>query len=72
VKRNTAYVKSSAALEIARELDGFWKLLYIFIVVPPFIRNALYDVIARNRYKRFGKKRHPMAPRQETRDRFIE
>jgi predicted DCC family thiol-disulfide oxidoreductase YuxK len=50
------YQRSTAALRIARQLSGAWPLLYIFMIVPAFIRNAVYDFIARNRYKWFGKK----------------
>ncbi|MFK7951184.1 MAG: thiol-disulfide oxidoreductase DCC family protein [Saprospiraceae bacterium] len=55
VEDGQIYQKSSAALRIARKLDGLWSLLFIFIIVPPFIRNRVYDFIARNRYRWFGK-----------------
>ena len=55
VENGNIYQKSSAALRIARRLDGLWALLFIFIIIPPFIRNAVYDYIARNRYRWFGK-----------------
>lgn len=66
------YRQSSAALEIARQLTGAWPLMYAFIVVPPIIRNAVYDWIARNRYKWFGKKDACMIPTPELKARFIE
>lgn len=50
------YQRSTAALHIARQLTGAWPLLYVLIIIPAFIRNAVYDFIARNRYKWFGKK----------------
>jgi predicted DCC family thiol-disulfide oxidoreductase YuxK len=50
------YTKSTAALRITKELKGLWKLFYIFIISPPFIRNFMYDLIARYRYKLFGKR----------------
>jgi predicted DCC family thiol-disulfide oxidoreductase YuxK len=50
------YTKSSASLRIARKLSGAWKLFYLFIVVPKPIRDWVYDIIARNRYKWFGKR----------------
>jgi predicted DCC family thiol-disulfide oxidoreductase YuxK len=53
-KGKVAY-RSSAALNMFKTLGGLWSLLYAFIIVPPFIRNAVYDVVARNRYKWFGK-----------------
>lgn len=67
-----AYQQSRAALEIARRLSGLWPLLYIFIIVPPFLRNWLYDLIATNRYRWFGKKDQCMIPTPELRSRFVE
>ncbi len=49
------YFKSTAALKVVKKLNGPVKLLYIFIIIPPFIRNFIYDFVARNRYKWFGK-----------------
>jgi predicted DCC family thiol-disulfide oxidoreductase YuxK len=65
------YLRSSAALRITRYLGGFWRVFQIFWIVPPFIRNALYDLIARNRYKWFGKKTECMMPRPELKERFL-
>ena len=65
------YKKSSAALRIARRLSGLYPLLYIFIIIPPFIRHALYDVIARNRYKWWGKRDSCRMPTPELRSRFV-
>jgi predicted DCC family thiol-disulfide oxidoreductase YuxK len=48
------YVKSEAALRIARELP-YWRWVGIFLLVPRFIRDAVYDLVARNRYRWFGK-----------------
>jgi predicted DCC family thiol-disulfide oxidoreductase YuxK len=56
ITNNRIYHKSSAALRVAKELKGFYPLLFVFIVIPPFILNAVYDLIAKNRYKWFGKK----------------
>ncbi|MDB5249551.1 MAG: hypothetical protein JWQ40_3945 [Segetibacter sp.] len=49
------YTKSTGALKVAKQLSGPWSLLYVFIIIPPFLRNPVYDFIARNRYKWFGK-----------------
>jgi predicted DCC family thiol-disulfide oxidoreductase YuxK len=49
------YFKSTAALKVVKKLNGPTKLLYIFIIVPPFIRNFIYDIVAKNRYKWFGR-----------------
>lgn len=72
IEDGKAYMRSAAALRIARHLDGAWKLLYGFIVVPAPIRDAIYDYIAANRYKWFGKKDdHCMLPSPEVRQRFL-
>jgi predicted DCC family thiol-disulfide oxidoreductase YuxK len=72
IEDGQAYTKSAAALQVARHLDGAWKLLYAFIVVPAPLRNLIYDYIAANRYKWFGKKDdHCMLPSPEVRQRFL-
>ncbi|USK64015.1 thiol-disulfide oxidoreductase DCC family protein [Peribacillus frigoritolerans] len=72
IEKDKAYYKSSAALRICRRLQGAWKLLYGFIIVPSFIRNFVYDFIAKNRYKWFGKKEEScMLPSPSVRKRFL-
>ena len=56
IENNKVYHKSTAALRVAKKLSGTIKILYIFIIIPPFIRDAVYSVIAKNRYRWFGKK----------------
>lgn len=65
------YRKSSAALRIAKKLKGLWPLLYIFIIIPPFIRHGVYDIIGKNRYKWFGKQDSCRMPTPELKQRFI-
>jgi predicted DCC family thiol-disulfide oxidoreductase YuxK len=65
------YLRSSAALRIAYYLGGFWNIFQIFWIIPPFIRNAIYNFIAKNRYKWFGKKTECMMPSPELRERFL-
>lgn len=69
---NHIYRKSSAALRIARKLAVPWPILYVFIVIPPFIRDAVYDFIGNHRYQWFGKFDQCMIPDDETRERFLE
>lgn len=66
------YTKSEAALRLWRRLGGLWSIAYAFIAVPAFVRDAVYDFIARNRYKWFGKKDECMIPGPEVRERFLE
>jgi predicted DCC family thiol-disulfide oxidoreductase YuxK len=71
LKGEKIYSKSDAALEVVRELNGLWPVLYIFKIVPTFIRNAVYDFVSKNRYKWFGKKNACMIPTPELNARFI-
>jgi predicted DCC family thiol-disulfide oxidoreductase YuxK len=65
------YQRSDAALLIAKKLSGAWKLLYSFIIIPRFIRNGVYNFIARNRYKWFGKQDACMLPTPELKAKFL-
>lgn len=71
IEDNKFYTKSTAALKVCRYLGALWPLCYGFIIVPKFIRNAVYDLLAKNRYKWFGKKDTCMIPTPEVRARFI-
>lgn len=70
--RGKLYTKSRAVLEIARIIGGFYSLFYAFIIIPGFIRNAVYQKIAKNRYKWFGKKNTCRIPTKDERSRFLE
>ena len=66
------YRRSRAALEIARRMNGAWPLLYAFVVVPGFIRDAVYNLIAKNRYKWFGRQDTCRMPTPELSARFLD
>ena len=66
-----AYDRSSAALHVANKLGGLWKLIYGLIVVPKFIRDSIYNFIARKRYSWFGKKDECMIPTPQLRSKFL-
>ncbi len=65
------YLKSSAALHVAKDLGGFWRLFYIFIIIPKFMRDFLYSLIAKTRYKIFGKRDACMVPAPDMKQRFL-
>jgi len=65
------YYKSKAALEIAKNLGGFWHFGTIFRIIPTGISNQLYDYIAENRYKWYGKKESCMIPTAELKSKFL-
>ena len=71
IKEGKVFLKSTAALMVAKQLRGGVKLLYGFIIVPTFIRNAVYNVIAKNRYKWFGKRESCMMPTPDLQSRFL-
>ncbi len=54
IQDDKIYTKSNAVLHILKCLDGLWPVFYIFIIVPAFIRDPVYDVIAKYRYRWFG------------------
>lgn len=64
--------KSTAALRITKYLDGLWPLCTIFLIIPRFIRDFFYDVIAKNRYRWFGKNDTCRLPNPEFEDRFYQ
>ena len=64
-------VGSDAVLKIARNLGGAWSLIYLFIIIPKFIRDDVYRIISRHRYRLFGKRDVCMIPSPEVLDKFI-
>lgn len=66
------WTRSTAALLVCRRLNGLWPLVYAGIVVPRFIRDAVYGAVARNRYRWFGKLDVCMMPTPELRKRFLD
>jgi len=65
------HMKSGAALRLSRYLDGVWPLFYILIIIPPFLRNAVYGFIAKNRYRWFGKQESCWLPTPDLKQRFL-
>ena len=70
-EKQNIFTESSAVLEIFRQLDGGWFLFYIFIIIPKFIRDFIYKLVARNRYQWFGKKNSCMMPLPGMKKRFL-
>ena len=69
---NQFFQRSDAALEITKRLGGALPLLYGFKIFPRFFRDAIYNWIANNRYRFFGKKNQCWVPTPELKARFIE
>lgn len=72
IENGAIHTKSTVALRMARRIGGVWALAYPFIILPKFIRDNIYDFIAKNRYGWFGKKDACMIPTPEVRTRFLQ
>lgn len=72
IDNGMAYTQSSAAIRICKHLNGGWKLFYGLIIIPKFVRDFFYNIIARNRYKWFGKKDQCMIPPADWKERFLD
>jgi predicted DCC family thiol-disulfide oxidoreductase YuxK len=71
VEDGHVHIRSTAALRVARRLRFPWPLFAAFLVVPRLLRDPLYDLVARNRYRWFGKREECMVPTAELRARFL-
>jgi predicted DCC family thiol-disulfide oxidoreductase YuxK len=71
IEGGIAYTRSTAALRVCRHLRGLWPLCHVFIIVPRFIRDGIYNWIAKNRYKWFGVRQECMIPTPEMKTRFL-
>ena len=72
IENGKAYTRSTAALRVCRNLTGPLRWLYPFIFLPAFLRNRVYDLIAANRYRWFGRKTECWLPRPEWKARFLD
>ncbi len=71
LENGKVYERSTAALRVAKRLGGFWPLLYGFIIVPRFIRDAVYNYVGKNRYNWFGKQESCWVPTPELKEKFL-
>lgn len=71
LKRERAHLRSDAVLRILADVGGAWSLLAVFRVVPRFLRDPLYDWVARHRYRWFGKLDSCPLPPPDQRARFL-
>lgn len=69
--KNKIYTRSAAALQIASKLRFPWSVFVIFYIIPGFIRDPIYDLIARKRYHWFGKRERCFVPGEGDRWRFL-
>ena len=72
IENNKYFTKSSAVLRICIHLSIFWKLFSIFLIIPIFFRDFFYGIIAKNRYRLFGKQDSCMLPSPNIKNRFLD
>ena len=72
LENGKAYTHSSAAIRLSKYLNGLYPVLQLFLIIPKFLRDPIYNWIARNRYKWFGKTDVCMIPTPELKSRFLE
>jgi predicted DCC family thiol-disulfide oxidoreductase YuxK len=65
------YQKSDAAIRLFSTFSGLWFMVKLFYLIPRFLRDFIYDFIAKRRYKWFGKKHSCMLPEGDVRHKFI-
>lgn len=71
IKNNKVYKKSSAIIHVGLSLKGFYLLSAIFFIIPKPIRDFIYDIVAKNRYKWFGKRDKCIIPTKDMKERFL-
>lgn len=71
IKDEIVFYKSDAIIEIAKLINGWPHLFKYACLFPKFLRDGMYNLIAKNRYSLFGKKETCMAPTEENRNRFL-
>ncbi|WP_208590194.1 thiol-disulfide oxidoreductase DCC family protein [Gracilibacillus suaedae] len=72
IEKDRVYTKSTAALRIANELKGVYQLFAIFLIIPKPVRDIFYTILAKNRYRWFGKKDQCMIPKPADKQRFLD
>ena len=64
--------ESDAVIKIVSSLNGIWKTATVLLIIPRIIRNPIYHLVARNRYKLFGKRDQCMVPSEDMKGRFVD
>ena len=71
IENGEVYTRSTAALKVCKHLNGLWPLMAVFIFVPLVIRDWVYNLISKNRYRWFGKRDACMIPSPEMKNKFL-
>lgn len=71
IKGDKYFIKSTAGINVLKDIGGVWRLFYVFIMVPTIIRDFIYNILSKKRYKLFGKRDVCMIPTPEIKQRFL-
>lgn len=71
IENGILYTRSTAALRVCKHLSGMWPLMTVFMIVPGSIRDWVYNLISKNRYRWFGKRDACMIPSPDVKDKFL-
>jgi predicted DCC family thiol-disulfide oxidoreductase YuxK len=71
IKGDKYFLRSTAALMVLRELGGFWRLFYFLMIIPRPVRDFIYNLVAKSRYRIFGRRATCMVPTPDLEDRFL-
>jgi len=72
IKAGKHFIRSSAVLEVLKDMGGFWRLFYVFIIIPGCLRDPVYRLVAYMRYRVFGKRDSCRLPSPEIQQRFLD
>ncbi|MGB0404256.1 MAG: thiol-disulfide oxidoreductase DCC family protein [Salibacteraceae bacterium] len=72
VEDGQVFTKSTAAIKVATHLGSYWPVLEVFMLIPKFLRDPIYDFVAKNRFRWYGKKEECWVPTPELKDLFID
>lgn len=72
VEDGQVFTKSTAAIKVATHLGGYWPILEVFILIPKFLRDPIYDFVAKNRFRWCGKKEECWVPTPQLKELFLD
>ncbi len=71
IRGDKCFIRSDAVLNALKDLKGIWMMFFVLIVIPRFLRNLIYNAIAKSRYRLFGKRENCMIPSEDIKHRFL-
>jgi predicted DCC family thiol-disulfide oxidoreductase YuxK len=71
IEGDNFFLRSTAVLRLCKTLNGLWPLIYLLIIIPRPIRDFIYKIVAKNRYKWFGRKEECFIPSADITNRFL-